>query len=158
MNVHPDYFGRGVARLLLEDTCNRADRSEKQLRLVSSALNLYSFSLYTRAGVVPRAFYQDMLVEDVSSVLESTLDGQRPATLDDLAHVVSLEGDFSGIRREQDWRYFLTGGHGWRVTVCDSQGARNCELHMASVEVGRSSQRASWCRRSCRKQGDVAKV
>src|SRR6476661_3897414 len=54
MNVHPDYFGRGVARRLLGHIVDLADQQGKPVRLVSSAMNLDSFSLYTRAGFVPR--------------------------------------------------------------------------------------------------------
>ena len=59
---HPSDFGRGVARALLAEIVDFADRESKPLRLVSSAMNLDSFSLYNRAGLVPRAVYQDMIV------------------------------------------------------------------------------------------------
>jgi GNAT superfamily N-acetyltransferase len=118
MNVHPNYYGQGVASTLLETICRRADETAHPLRLVSSALNLDSFSLYTRAGFVPRALYQDMLIEDVSSI-PPVKGSVRPATLSDLPGIVSLEMSVSGIRREGDWRYFLTDDHGWRVVVAD---------------------------------------
>src|SRR3954471_10280300 len=63
MNVHPNYFGRGVAGRLLRFITDLADREGKPVRLVSSAMNLDSFSLYTRAGFVPRAAFQDMLID-----------------------------------------------------------------------------------------------
>src|SRR5579863_4708737 len=62
MNVHPDYFSRGVASALLRFITDQADEVGKPLRLVSSAMNLDSFSLYTRGGFVPRAVFQDMLI------------------------------------------------------------------------------------------------
>ncbi len=46
MNVHPRYFGRGVARRLLRAITDLADERRLPVRLVSSALNLDSFSLY----------------------------------------------------------------------------------------------------------------
>src|SRR3954452_7241388 len=60
MNVHPNYFGRGVAGRLLRFITDLADRQGKPVRLVSSAMNLDSFSLYTRAGFTPRMAFQDM--------------------------------------------------------------------------------------------------
>ena len=62
MNVHPNHFGRGVAGQLLRHIIDRADREAKPLRLVSSAMNLDSFSLYTRAGFVPQVAFQDMFI------------------------------------------------------------------------------------------------
>ena len=40
MNVHPDYFGQGVASQLLRYVTEVADRQRKPMRLVFSALNL----------------------------------------------------------------------------------------------------------------------
>src|SRR5687767_15218740 len=53
MNAHPNHFGRGVARELLRFITDRADEAGLPVRLVSSAMNLDSFSLYNRAGFVP---------------------------------------------------------------------------------------------------------
>src|SRR3954451_15272502 len=50
MNVHPDFAGRGVASRLLRFIPDLADGAAKPVRLVSSAMNLDSFSLYSRAG------------------------------------------------------------------------------------------------------------
>src|SRR3954465_5707986 len=58
MNVHPNHFGRGGAGGRLRLGTDRAAREGKPTRLVSSAMNLDSFSLYTRAGFVPRAAFQ----------------------------------------------------------------------------------------------------
>ena len=62
MNAHPDSFGRGVAGKLLRYIIDFADRQSKPVRLVSSAMNLDSFSLYNRNGFVPRKLFQDMFV------------------------------------------------------------------------------------------------
>src|SRR5262245_51785243 len=48
MNAHPDYFGKGVARELLAWINRFADDRQQSVRLVSSAMNLDSFSLYNR--------------------------------------------------------------------------------------------------------------
>src|SRR5687768_10589572 len=61
MNVHPNYFGQGVGRDLLKYIIDYTEQHGfKSLRLTQSALNLDSFSLYNRAGFVPRHAYQDM--------------------------------------------------------------------------------------------------
>lgn len=62
MNVHPDYFQRGVGSRILRHVVDLADRQNKPMRLISSALNLDSFSLYNRAGFRPRMVFQDMLL------------------------------------------------------------------------------------------------
>ena len=125
MNAHPNYFGRGVARRLLDHINEVADGLRRPIRLVSSALNLDSFSLYTRAGFVPRCAYQDIALR----VPEAGLEDQSPvvvreAVLDDVEAMAALEMDLCGIRREGDFRHFITNPDGfWHVSVCeDSQG------------------------------------
>ena len=134
MNVHPSYFGQGVARRLLSEITSRADKAGKPTRLVSSALNLDSFSLYSRAGFVPHTTFQDILVPVPEEGLDVPLrDGVRNATLDDLAAVVALEEQVAGIRREGDWAYFIENARGiWHVSVAiGSLG--NVEGVLASV-------------------------
>ncbi len=64
MNVHPNYFGSGVGRALLDYIIEYTDRGGyPALRLPQSALNLDSFSLYTKRGFVPRLAYQDMIIQ-----------------------------------------------------------------------------------------------
>src|SRR5882762_2643195 len=82
MNAHPDYFGRGVAKALLQYVCDLADRQRKPVRLVSSAMNLDSFSLYTRAGFTARAVFHTMTMAVPDSGLTPTCPGLervRPA-------------------------------------------------------------------------------
>src|SRR5260221_5723156 len=62
MNSDPNYYGQHDAGRLLKFITDFADREKKPVRLVSSAMNLDSFSLYTRAGFVPRMAYQDMYI------------------------------------------------------------------------------------------------
>ena len=58
MNVDPDHTGKGVAKALLAEVIEKA--GDLPVRLLSSALNLDSFSLYTRAGFGPVSVYHDM--------------------------------------------------------------------------------------------------
>jgi GNAT superfamily N-acetyltransferase len=135
MNVHPAYFGRGVARRLLGHVTDLADAQGKPVRLVSSAMNLDSFSLYTRAGFVPRCAYQDMLLPVPAGGLGQTVPGLervRPATPDDVAAIVALERELSGIARPGDYRHFLANEAGiWRLAVLE--GADGLEGVLASV-------------------------
>jgi GNAT superfamily N-acetyltransferase len=123
MNVHPSYFRQGVARALLRHVIELADAEQKPLRLVSSALNLDSFSLYTRAGFVPRRVYQDMFLDVPKAGLGHRAPGAervREATADDVAAMTELEQELVGIRREKDFCYFTENGDGfWHVSVYD---------------------------------------
>src|SRR3974377_409761 len=84
MNVHPNYFGLGVGRALLQHSTYYTDNhGYKALRLTSSALNLDSFSLYNRAGFVPRCAFQDMFVAVPPEGIKQSAPGAgrvRPAT------------------------------------------------------------------------------
>ena len=125
MNVHPNYFRQGVARALLGRTIDYADTEQKPLRLVSSAMNLDSFSLYTRAGFVPRQTYQDMVVDVPEGGLGHRVPGAqrvREATADDVAAMTELEQQLVGIRREKDFCYSIENGDGfWHVSVCEGE-------------------------------------
>jgi GNAT superfamily N-acetyltransferase len=123
MNVHPNYFGKGVARHLLTAITDRADADAKPTRLVSSALNIDSFSLYSRAGFEPHTTFQDILItvpaEGVNASSEALV---RDATLEDLESIVSLELKVAGIRRARDWAYFIQNQLDvWRVSVSDDR-------------------------------------
>lgn len=128
MNVAPDYFRQGVARRLLTFVTDLADEQGKPVRLVSSAVNLDSFSLYNRAGFVPRAIYQDMLMPVPEEGLAADVPGAervREATLDDVPAMVELELEVSGIRREKDYRYFIENADGiWHTSACEGDGGR----------------------------------
>jgi GNAT superfamily N-acetyltransferase len=128
MNVHPNHFGRGVARALLNRIIETARQEEKPLRLVSSAMNLDSYSLYTRAGFVPRHAYQDMYLAVPETGLDVTvlkMDQVRPATLDDVPRMAEAELAVSGIRRNSDYRHFIENPEGiWHVSVFESAKGR----------------------------------
>lgn len=121
MNVHPGYFGRGVGGKLLRQIVAIADEQDKPLRLVSSAFNLDSYSLYTRCGFVPRALYQDMLIsvpEAGMAVAATDLPTTRDAVPKDLAEITALEREVAGIERPGDWEYFVENREGfWGLSV-----------------------------------------
>ena len=127
MNVHPDYFGRGIARQLLGFITGMADAHDLPTRLVSSAVNLDSFSLYNRAGFVPRVVYQDMIMTVPSGGLNVTApplhSRVRPATLEDVPAMARLEQELCAIEREKDLRYFVENHHGiWTSLVIEGDG------------------------------------
>jgi GNAT superfamily N-acetyltransferase len=136
MNVHPNYFGRGVARRLLGHIVELADRQGKPVRLVSSAMNLDSFSLYTRAGFVPRAAFQDMMISVPAGGLRQSVPGAervRPAAPADLPRMVDLEMRISHIRREKDYRHFIQNPEGiWHVSIYENPD-RSIDGFLASV-------------------------
>lgn len=127
MNVHPNYFGQGVGRALLQYIIDFTDNNGyKALRLTQSALNLDSFSLYNRAGFVPRQAYQDMLLPVPAGGLSHSTPGVehiRDATLDDVPKMAELEMEVSGVTREQDYRYCIENAQGfWHVAVYQGSG------------------------------------
>ena len=120
MNADPAFAGRGVARTLLQEIIKRA--GEKPVRLVSSALNLDSYSLYTRAKFRPLAIYQDMIIP-AETVLPPVPSNVRAAKLADLPAILALEDQVSEISREKDWRYFLSDNTStWRGLVFETDG------------------------------------
>ena len=127
MNVHPNYFGLGVGRALLKHIIDYTDEhGYDALRLTQSALNLDSFSLYNRAGFVPRYAYQDMVVrvpEDGWTKLPAGAQRVRDATADDLTAIAELELEVSGICREEDYRLALENRAGyWHLAVVENAG------------------------------------
>lgn len=125
MTVHPNYFGCGVGSLLVKHIVDYTEEHDyRALRLASSAINLDSFSLYNRAGFVPRCFLQDMIVPVPETGLSGTvpgLDCVRPATEADIPAMAHLEMDVSGITREIDYRYCIENKDGfWNVTVFEN--------------------------------------
>ena len=111
MNVHPDCFGRHVASSLLKFITDFADRKNQPVRLVSSAMNLDSFSLYSLAGFVPRAVYADMQIAVPASGIR--LDDEfeegyiQPASHVDIPAIARLERSLCGIEREKDYEFFI---------------------------------------------------
>jgi GNAT superfamily N-acetyltransferase len=120
MNVHPNYFGCGVARKLLQYVIDQAEQLQKPLRLVSSAMNLDSFSLYTKAGFAAHTAYQDMFLSVPADGFphQANKDRISEATANDVADMVALEMEIAGVSREKDFRYFLKNAEGfWHASV-----------------------------------------
>lgn len=123
VNTHPDFGGRGVARQLMKAVIDRAKEDGKPVRLVSSAMNLDSFSLYTRLGFVPRMTFQDMKLSVPSGGLPPlppnglTL---RRAKREDAPRAADLELRLNGIRREKDYRHFVENTQQcWRLWLAE---------------------------------------
>ncbi len=124
MNVHPNHFGKGVASAMLQRGMELADRESKPLRLVSGARNLDSFSLYTRAGLVPRCVYQGMCLEVPEAGLALDVAGEehvREARVEDVDAMAAIEMELVGIRRDADLRYLTENSNGfWHVSVFEN--------------------------------------
>ena len=123
MNARSDSAGKGVARRLLEEIIRRA--GDLPVRLVSSAMNLDSYSLYTKAGFVPYEFYQDMYLPSERPTPEAPpgADRVRLATLSDVQAMIRLEDEVSGIRRGKDFEFFIANADGnWGLSVIENDG------------------------------------
>jgi hypothetical protein len=146
MNVHPNYFGQGVSSALLKHITDFTDRGGyPALRLTSSAGNVDSFSLYNRAGFVPRCVYQDMLLTVPADGMQQPpagVDRVRAAVPADVAALINLEMEVSGISREGDYRYCIANAQGfWHAAVYetprgDIDGFIMSSSHPALVMVG----------------------
>ncbi|CAI1922598.1 Predicted acetyltransferase [Serratia quinivorans] len=142
MNVHPDYFGRGIAVQLMEKADELA--GSLPIRLISSALNLDSYALYHRAGFTPYAIYQDMTIPvpvEGFSFPSLTRGRVRAARPDDLPGILQLERMLLGIERRRDIDYFLNDASGlWRTAVWELDGSMGGYLtsvaHPASRLLG----------------------
>ena len=120
MNAAQGSRGKGVAKELLAEVIRRA--GDLPIRLVSSAMNLDSYSLYTRAGFSPVSLYQDMLFpEGIEDIAEDP--HVRPVHPEDIAALVVLEKRISGINRQRDFEFFLKNEAGiWGGSVYESDG------------------------------------
>ena len=124
LNTAPQFAGRGVARMLVRHVTDLADRLDLPTRLVSSAMNLDSYSLYNRSGFVVTGFFQDMLVTVPEAGLETpAYTGRvRAATPEDLPQITALEQRVVGIARPEDWAYFARNAQGiWTLLVAEDQ-------------------------------------
>ncbi len=111
MSVNPDYFRRGVGRILVDHIVAFTESNRyAALRLVSSAMNMDSFSLYNRSGFIPRGSYHDMVLPVPVAGLQvhyPLRDQVRDAVLTDIDAMAALEMDVSGISRVNDYRYAI---------------------------------------------------
>jgi len=126
----PEASGRGIARRMMEAALEKARAAGKPARLVSSLLNIDSFSLYTRLGFVPGLIFQDLMMKVPEDGLKATpppgIERVRLAHADEAAALADLEHKLQHIRREKDYRYFLADESGaWQVLVVENgQGER----------------------------------
>lgn len=134
----PDAGGRGIAKKMMSLVLEKAKRLGKPARLVSSLLNLDSFSLYTRLGFVPGAIFQDLLVTvpdtGLTAAAPAGLNGVREAVLADAARIADFEHSQQGIRREKDFAFFVRNEVGaWRLLVSEAaDGSVNGFLGMST--------------------------
>ncbi len=133
MNAHPDHAGRGVAATLLAEVVRRA--GNLPVRLVSSCMNLDSFSLYTRAGFTPGELYQDMYIPSGKVLPETPEGGERvrEASAEDIEAMVDLEEEVSGIRRAKDFQFFIRNDQKiWKTLVLEGPN-KSIEGFLGSV-------------------------
>lgn len=155
MNVHPNHFGRGAGRAMLQFIIDFSSREKKPLRLVQSALNVDSFSLYNKAGFVPQAAYQDMTLDVPKEGMNGHVDGStcvRSARFDDVTAMAELEMHVSGITREVDYRYCINNVDGnWQALVFENErgaidgfllAAGHAALNMLGPCVSRTEEQA----------------
>lgn len=133
----PEAAGRGVARAMMNHAAGLARERGQPLRLVSSLLNLDSFSLYSRMGFVPHTLYQDVFFQVPEQGLPGAAPEEaarvRPARFEDIPAMAALEEELLGIRRERDLRFFLENPVGdWRCAVLE----RPCGLGLAGWLAG----------------------
>lgn len=135
----PEAAGSGIARAMMEAAIARANEAGKPVRLISSLLNLDSFSLYSRLGFVPHAMYQDMCLEvpegGMTAPAPAGADRVRRARSDEAARLADFEHGLQGIRRQRDYEFFLRNEVGaWDVLVLDGangelEGFLVCSQH-----------------------------
>lgn len=136
MNTHPEYFGKKAASRMLEYILDEACREAKPVRLVSSSMNLESFSTYNKRGFVPTVFYQDMTFRvPEAGVPVPVCPGMsiRAAVPEDVPQLVALEMELAGINREKDFQFFIENAAGiWSLSVMEDASGRIAGF-MASV-------------------------
>lgn len=125
----PDVGGRGIAKKMMSLALEKARRLGKPARLVSSLLNLDSFSLYTRLGFVPGAIFQDLLITvpetGMTAATPAGSERVREAVLADAPRIADFEQSQQGIRREKDFAFFIRNEVGaWRVNVSETAEGR----------------------------------
>ena len=116
MSVHPDYWRRGVGKAMVDHILRfTQENNYKSCRLVGSAINMNSFSLYNRSGFIPRVVHNDMVINISADYSYSHVTGEdlvRDAVIDDIVLIGDLEMEISGIKREMDYRYAIKNPRG----------------------------------------------
>lgn len=124
--TEPAFGGRGIAKQMMMMVLEKARKLGKPARLVSSLLNLDSFSLYTRLGFVPGRIFQDLLISvPETGMAASAPNGAtrvRAARRDEAVRIADFEHAQQGIRREKDYDFFLRNEVGaWHVLVVEAE-------------------------------------
>ncbi len=134
MAVSPDHAGNGVARTLLDEVIKKAE--DRPVRLVSSAMNLDSFSLYTRAGFGPVAVYHDLVIpkEKLPIPPPAGAGSVRPATVNHLFAMADLEQEISGILRGKDLAHFIKNPGGRWTTFVHLDSSGKIDGWLASID------------------------
>ena len=127
VSTSPSAAGQGLAKKMVSLVLEKARSLGKPTRLVSSLLNLDSFSLYTRLGFVPGQIFQDLLITVPEAGMPIwTLDAAtaiRDATPADMPRITALEHSLMGIQRGKDFAFFLRNEAGsWRILVAEKDG------------------------------------
>lgn len=138
MAVHPDYFGQGLGRLMVDHIVDFTEENGfKTLRLVSSAMNMDSFSLYNRSGLVPRVSYHDMILsvpEDGMTTTAPEQDRVRAATLEDVDAMAAIELECNGVSRSIDYKYAIENARGFLDAVVLEKSDGSLEGFAISVD------------------------
>lgn len=126
MAVHPNYVGNGVARAMVDYILGYTrDNDYSSCRLVNSAMNLDSFSLYNKAGFTPRQMFQDMIINVPEGGINQHVAREnwvREARKEDIPLIGDLEMEISGIQRELDYRYAIENPRGlMHAAVCENE-------------------------------------
>jgi len=142
MCVDPQFYGRGLARKLLDEIIKLAQKANKTLHLISSAINLDSYSLYNKAGFVPKDLYQDMIIPvpgDGKSFEPGEIEGVRAATFKDIPAMVSLEKEIHGQDHGKDLQFIINDESGtWNCHVLEKDGALQgflCRVNHPSSKI-----------------------
>lgn len=136
MNVHPNHSNRGIASALLKTIIAEAEKLNLPVRLVSSAMNLDSFSLYNRCGFSIHEVYQDMFVKVPEGGIRGSTESLkriRVATSSDIDLIVELEREVSKIERPGDYAHFIKS-HDWHVSVCESKDGKRLDGVLVSCQ------------------------
>lgn len=111
MSVHPDYWRCGIGKAMVDHILRfTQENNYKSCRLVGSAINMNSFSLYNRSGFVPRVVHNDMVINVSDDKTYSHVQGEdsvRDAVIGDAAGMGDLEMEVSGIIRNKDYCYAI---------------------------------------------------
>ena len=144
MNVHSDFFGKGIASLLLSWITNYAEEKDLPVRLVSSAI-ISILSRSTQKGFVPFLSFQDLYIDVPQNGFhpsKPTSESIREATPEDVMDMVELEKELTGIERMKDFSHFIKNSAGiWKTLIfrdrCNELLGFLCSVnHPASRMIG----------------------